>query len=395
MVKFPSTVVLVIADWWGGNGGIEFGRDPGNAKDDSNMKIAQVAPLFESVPPKGYGGTERVVAYLTDALIELGHEVTLFASGDSLTKAKLIPCCEKALRADSSCIDSIALHIVQLQEVFERVQDFDIVHFHTDYLHFPFTHYKIFPHITTLHGKLSIAELQPLYNKFSSQPVISISYSQRFPLPQAQWAGNIYHGLPLDIYSEGDGQGGYAAFIGRISPEKRVDRAIAIAMAAGKKLKIAAKVDQNDKVYFEREIKHLLDNPLVEFLGEIGEDEKEQLLRNAECLLFPIDWPEPFGMVMIEAMACGTPVIAFENGSVPEIIDDGVTGYIVNSILEGIEKLKAVSYLSRKHIRRVFELRFSASRMAEDYLAAYEEQIAGFKRNLNGSAHLYKNYVVG
>ena len=358
------------------------------------MKIAQVAPLFESVPPKKYGGTERVVAYLTDALVEMGHDVTLFASADSLTKAKLVPCAEKALRLDSSCIDTIALHVLQLQEVFDRSREYDIIHFHTDYLHFPFTDQNQIPRITTLHGRLNIAELQPLYNRFTTQPVVSISHSQRFPLPQANWIANVSHGLPLHLYKEGQGRGGYAAFLGRISPEKRVDRAIAIAAAAGKKLKIAAKVDKNDEEYFEREIKHLLSNPYVEFLGEIGEGEKEELLGNAECLLFPIDWPEPFGMVMIEAMACGTPVIAFENGSVTEIIDDGVTGYIVNSVLEAIDKLKSISALPRQHIRAVFESRFSAPRMADNYLQIYENQVVNFKQRLNGSAHLYKNYLV-
>lgn len=359
------------------------------------MKIAQISPLFESVPPKGYGGTERVVAYLTDALVAMGHEVTLFASGDSVTSARLISCCQRALRTDANCVDSLALHIVQLQEVFDRIQEFDIVHFHTDYLHFPFSHYKTFPHLTTLHGRLNIGELQPLYNKFPQQPVVSISYSQRFPLPQARWAANVYHGLPLDLYPRGSGNGGFAAFVGRISPEKRVDRAIAIATGAGKRLKIAAKVDKADQEYFEAEVKHLLENPLVEFLGEVGEAEKQELMGKAECLLFPIDWPEPFGMVMIEAMACGTPVIAFENGSVPEIIDDGVTGYIVNSIPEAIEKLKTVHSLPRTLIRQVFETRFSAERMAADYLKAYQAQIESFKKTTGEAAEgAYQNFLV-
>ncbi len=358
------------------------------------MKIAQVAPLFESVPPKNYGGTERVVAYLTDALVGMGHEVTLFATGDSETKARLVPCSERSLRSDTNCIDSLAYHIVQLQEVFERSNDFDIIHFHTDYLHYPFTYRSHTPRITTLHGRLNLAELQVLYSKFSAQPVVSISHSQRFPLPMANWVANVYHGLPPDLYSEGEGKGGYAAFVGRISPEKRVDRAIAIAVAAGKRLKIAAKVDKADQEYYETEIKPLLDNPLIEFLGEINEAGKNELLGSAECLLFPIDWPEPFGMVMIESMACGTPVIAFENGSVPEIIDDGVTGYIVNSTLEAIEKVKCITSLSRSKIRQCFEHKFCAARMAADYLKVYETQIEKARRFNRETASIYHNFQV-
>ncbi|MES2625701.1 MAG: glycosyltransferase family 4 protein [Pseudomonadota bacterium] len=339
------------------------------------MKIAQIAPLYESVPPATYGGTERVVAYLTDALVDAGHDVTLFASADSLTKAKLVPCCPRSLRTDPACIDPVARHVLQIQEVVERAAEFDIVHFHIDYMHFPLTGKQAFPYVTTLHGRLDIADLQPLYNKFNKQPVVSISYSQRLPLPQAYWVGNVYHGLPMNLYKQGKGDGGYLAFIGRISPEKGVDRAIEIAIKAGKKLRIAAKVDRADERYFESDIKHLLAHPLIEFIGEVDEVNKSALLEGAECLLFPIDWPEPFGMVMIEAMACGTPVLAFGRGSVPEVITDGVSGFIVESVEEALAKLPSVIRMSRQQVRAHFETRFSAGRMAQDYLKVYLKQI--------------------
>lgn len=359
------------------------------------MKIAQVSPLYESTPPRTYGGTERVVAYMCDALTDLGHDVTLFATRDSGTKAKLIPCCEHALRPDPHCTDPMALHILQLQEVVERADEFDIIHFHTDYLHFPLTEMLNIPCVTTLHGRLNMPELQLLYNKFSRQPVISISYAQRFPLSQANWVANVYHGLPKDLYEKGDGDGKYLAFIGRISPEKRVDRAIEIAIKTGKKLLIAAKIDKSDLDYFNKEIKPLLDHPLIEYIGEIGEEEKKAFLGKAECLLFPIDWPEPFGMVMIEAMACGTPVIAFEKGSVPEIIDVGVTGYIVNSIPEAVAKVKEVSRLSRFVIRYTFEMKYSAERMARDYLKLYHKQVSRSGKLKQISAAMYRNPMAG
>lgn len=348
------------------------------------MKIAQVSPLYESVPPKLYGGTERVVAYLIDALVAQGHEVTLFASGDSETNATLTPVCENSLRQDPSCTDHIAYHILQLKMVKDRVHEFDIIHFHTDYLHFPVSEHFTTPYVTTLHGRLNMSELTRIYDAFDEQPVISISYHQRLPLPQACWVGNVYHGLPKSTLKFGNGKGGYVAFIGRISPEKRVDRAIEIAIATNKKIKIAAKVDKVDQEYFDKEIKPLLQHPLVEFIGEINEAEKSDFLGQAECLLFPIDWPEPFGLAMIEAMACGTPVIAFRNGSVPEVLRDGISGYIVNSIPEAVDAMQLIAQLPRKAVRKEFENSFSAERMAKDYVKIYQKLISETERkNLN------------
>lgn len=338
------------------------------------MKIAQVSPLFESVPPKLYGGTERVVSYLTDMLIELGHDVTLFASGDSTTKAKLISSVPKALRLEN-CIDPFAHHICQLQQVTEMADQFDIIHYHTDYFHFPISRLLKYPHLTTLHGRLNIDDLYALYDKFNDMPLVSISYNQRKPLAHVNWVGNVYHGLPTDLYKQGDGKGGYAAFIGRISPEKRVDRAIEIAGKAGITLKIAAKVDANDKKYFETAIRPLLTEPHVDFVGEIGEHEKEAFLGNAKVMLFPIDWPEPFGMVMIESLACGTPVIAFGMGSVPEIIDHKKSGYIAYSVDEAVTALEHIDEIQRDKCRKIFEERFSAVRMAQDYCNLYERLI--------------------
>lgn len=343
------------------------------------MKIAQVAPLFEAVPPKLYGGTERIVSYLTDELARQGHDATLFASGDSKTLAKLEPVVEQALRLDKNVVDPLAHHIVQVQEVMERAHEFDIIHFHTDYLHFPFSAAAGYPNVTTLHGRLDIPDLQPVYRKFNRQPLISISISQRKPLPYANWIATIYHGLPLDLYKYGEGDGDYAAFIGRISPEKRVDRAIEIARRVGMKIKIAAKIDKADQQYYEREIQPLFDLPHVEYIGEIGEDRKSEFLGKAKALLFPIDWPEPFGMVMIEAMACGTPVIAYNNGSAPEVIVPGKSGFIVSSIDEAVKALNNIHLINRTVVRTIFEERFSAKRMANDYLAAYEKTISKSK----------------
>ncbi len=339
------------------------------------MKIAQIAPLYEAVPPKLYGGTERVVHYLTEQLVAEGHDVTLFASGDSITKGKLVSNIDTALRLNPALMDPFAHHIVQLQEVIERAYEFDILHFHTDYSHFPFSNFLQLACITTLHGRLDIPDLQPVYKKFPNQQLVSISNDQRKPIPFANWKATIYHGLPKDLFQIGEGKGEYLAFMGRISPEKRVDRAISIAIACNCKLKIAAKVDKADEIYFEKEIKHLLNHPLVEYIGEIDETQKTEFLGNAKALLFPIDWPEPFGLVMIEAMACGTPVIAFKNGSVPEVIDEGITGFLVESIPQAIEAVKKLNSLSRKQIRRVFEKRFSVNRMTSEYLALYKEII--------------------
>lgn len=336
------------------------------------MRIAQVSPLYERVPPRQYGGTERVVSYLTEELVRQGHEVTLFASGDSLTSAELVPICPRALWWDDSVEDYLAYHVLQLEKVFSRINTFDIVHFHTDYPHFPLS--KLFkePHVTTLHGSLALPDLPALYRQFADMPVVSISDAQREPLPWINWRGTVYHGLPLDHYELHPKPGEYLAFLGRISREKRVDRAIEIAIRLGWPLRIAAKVSDADREYYETEIRHLLANPLIEYIGEIEESEKNDFLGNARALLFPIDWPEPFGLAMIEALACGTPVVAFSRGSIPEIIDQGVTGFVVDSVDEAVQAVEEISSLSRERCRQTFEERFSARRMAQDYVAIYQ-----------------------
>ncbi|HWA73210.1 MAG TPA: glycosyltransferase family 4 protein [Polyangiaceae bacterium] len=335
------------------------------------MRIAQIAPLYESVPPLAYGGTERVVHYLTEELVAMGHDVTLFASGDSQTAAKLVPGCARALRLDPSCQDPLAHHMVMLGQLAKLREHFDVFHFHIDYLHFTLSRALALPQLTTLHGRLDLPDLPAVYREFEDLPVVSISDAQRLPLPDAGWIGTVLHGLPRDDLGFTANPEDYFAFVGRISPEKRVDRAIAIATRLGVKLKIAAKVDRADQAYHEREIAPLLDNPLVEFIGEIGQRDKASFFGNARALLFPIDWPEPFGLVMIEAMACGTPVVAFRNGSVPEVIDDGVTGFIVSDMEQAIDAAARVDTLNRARIREVFEQRFTARRMAEDYLELY------------------------
>jgi glycosyltransferase involved in cell wall biosynthesis len=335
------------------------------------MRIAQIAPLYESVPPHLYGGTERVVSYLTEELVRQGHDVTLFASGDSVTQATLIAPCERSLRLSPDCSDPLAHHAILYDQVLSRKNDFDILHFHTDYAHFPISKSLELPVVTTVHGRLDIPDLLPLYRHFSQMPVVSISMAQRDPLEKANWVGNVYHGLPAELHSLCDNPSDYLAFLGRISPEKRPDRAIRIAVRAGMKLKIAAKIDRVDREYFDSQIKPLLKRPGIEFIGEISESEKSSFLGNALAYLFPIDWPEPFGLTMIEAMACGTPTIAFNCGSVPEIIEDGVTGYIVESEEEAVRALGLLHLLQRKTCREVFEKRFSARRMAEEYLAIY------------------------
>lgn len=336
------------------------------------MKIAQVAPLYESVPPKLYGGTERVVSYLTEELVKQGHDVTLFGSGDSVTRASLVPICDKALRLDRArLIDPLAHHFRMLEMVFRRAHEFDVIHFHIDYLHFPITRRPPVTALTTLHGRLDIPELGPLFQLFQDTNLVSISNAQRQPLPFVNWVGTVYHGLPIEQYRFQSKPGSYLAFLGRISPEKRVDRAIQIAKQAGMELKIAAKVDSVDSDYFETKIKPLLKGPLIEYIGEIGEGEKNEFLGNASALLFPIDWPEPFGLVMIEAMACGTPTIAYRNGSVPEVLEDKKTGFIVNSLQDAVRAVDRISLLSRHTCRTIFEQRFSASRMAGDYLRIY------------------------
>jgi glycosyltransferase involved in cell wall biosynthesis len=344
------------------------------------MKIAQVAPLMESVPPRLYGGTERIVSYITEELVEQGHDVTLFASGDSITSARLVSPCAQALRLNPDAVDALPLHFLQLEQVFARLAQFDVIHFHTDYLHFPVSRRHRFPHVTTLHGRLDIPELGLLYDCYRDEPVVSISDNQRRPLPQARWMATVHHGLPPENFPwterAADGESRYLAFLGRISPEKRVDVAIEIARRTGMRLKIAAKIDRADREYFDATIAPLLAHAHVEFIGEIGEEEKATFLGGAHALLFPIDWEEPFGLVMIEAMACGTPVIAFRRGSVPEVIDDGVTGFIVDSLDDAVAATARVPELSRRACRQTFDRRFTSVRMAADYMAVYRRLLS-------------------
>ena len=347
------------------------------------MKIAQVAPLYESVPPQLYGGTERVVSYLTEELVRQGHDVTLFASGDSVTSAQLISTCRRALRLDPDCVDQIAHHLVLLEEVFRRAEDFDVLHFHVDYLHFPWSRRHPVRHLTTLHGRLDIPDLVPLYREYPEMPVVSISDSQRKPLPELNWLATVHHGLPPRLHDCGQGPGDYLAFVGRVSPEKGLDRAIEIAGRAGLPLKIAAKVDKADRMYFEQVIRPQLGQPHVEFLGEIDEKDKGRLLGGACALLFPIDWPEPFGMVMIEAMACGTPIVAFRRGSVPEILVDGRTGFVCDSVDEAVAAVERLSEVPRREVRRVFEERFTAERMVRDYVAIYQRLLMEGRSDAN------------
>ena len=339
------------------------------------MRIAQVSPLFESVPPKYYGGTERIVSYLTEELHRMGHDVTLFASADSETSARLVPVCEHSLRLNNICVDWLAHHILMLERVFRSAHEFDILHFHIDYLHFLLSRRQSLRQVTTLHGRLDIPDLVPLYREFSDMPVISISNAQRKPLKTANWAATVYHGLPMDLYPFRSEQGTYLAFLGRISPEKRVDRAIQIANQTGIPLKIAAKVDKSDENYFQEKIKPLLSNSLVGFVGEINEHEKKEFLAHAYALLFPIDWPEPFGLVMVESLACGTPVVAFRNGSVDEVMEEGRTGFIVDSLSDAVKAVHAIPRISRLECRRTFEERFTVHRMAEDYTRVYERLV--------------------
>ncbi len=341
------------------------------------MRIAQVAPLYESVPPKLYGGTERIVSWLTEELVRLGHEVTLFASGDSLTTARLIPACPQSLRQHPGCIDQLAHHVNLLQSVIEERNNFDLIHFHIDYLHFPLSRREQLVQVSTLHGRLDIPDLVPLYQTFPDMPVVSISDAQRSPLPWANWQGTVHHGLPERNLRFRPEKGKYLAFLGRTSPEKGVAESIEIAKRAGMPLKIAAKIDRTDKEYFETEIKPLLDHSLIEFVGEIGFAEKNDFLGNAAALLFPINWPEPFGIVMIEAMACGVPVIAFRRGSVPEVIEDGVNGFMVRNVAGAVAALKSLDELDRAVCRQRFEERFTASRMAADYMKIYTRIASG------------------
>ena len=348
------------------------------------MKIAQISPLFERVPPRKYGGTERVVSWLTEELVAQGHQVTLFASGDSITSANLVSAYPHSLREHGSR-ETLAPHVLLLEEVFVRAHEFDVLHFHIDALHYPLSRRQQTPHLTTLHGRLDFPELYSLYRKFRQIPVASISDAQRLPLPWLNWRATVHHGMPKELFGFWPKPGAYLAFLGRISPEKRADWAIQIARRAGIPLRIAAKVDEVDRPYFEREIEPLLPGSGAEFVGEIGDSEKERFLGEAYALLFPVDWPEPFGIVMIEAMACGTPVVAYRQGSVPEIIRDGETGFVVDSLDDAVAAIGRISEVRRARCRQVFEERFSARRMARDYLRLYTE-LASSEGNLRIAA---------
>ena len=343
------------------------------------MRIAQVAPLYESVPPKLYGGTERIVAHLTNALVDLGHDVTLFATQDAHTKAKLVPVRDQPIRLDVSKLKSdLAAHLSMLHEVYRRRADFDIIHFHTDMLHFPMFEDIASRSVTTLHGRLDMKDLAGVYARWPDYPLVSISDDQRLPLATANWIKTIHHGVApvaAPFRPTGAAVAPYLLFLGRISPEKRPDRAIAIATRSGMPLKIAAKVDAADKLYFETAIEPLLGDPLIQFIGEVNDAEKPELIGNARALLFPIDWPEPFGLVMIEAMACGTPVIAWRCGSVPEVMEHGVTGFVVDSDEEAVAAVHRLGEIDRAGVRSAFERRFTAHVMATNYVALYASVI--------------------
>lgn len=339
------------------------------------MKIAQIAPLAESVPPKLYGGTERIVSYLTEELVRQGHDVTLFASGDSVTSAELVPVTDMALRLNPHVRDPIPYHMILLEAVRRRADEFDALHFHVDLIHMPLVQDILGRTVTTLHGRLDMPDLPAFYRTFCDHSLVSISDNQRLPMPPVNWAGTVHHGLPADLltprFTSNDG---YLAFLGRISPEKRPDRAIRIAARSGVKLRIAAKVDNVDKHYWETEIAPLIDRyPNIEFIGEINEAQKNEFLGNASALLFPIDWPEPFGLVMIEAMACGTPVIAFRCGSVAEVIQHNVSGFIVDNEDQAVDAVARVRDMDRRLVRAAFDARFTAERMAADYVRLYHD----------------------
>ncbi|QCI68519.1 glycosyltransferase family 4 protein [Phreatobacter stygius] len=362
------------------------------------MKIAQIAPLCERVPPRFYGGTERIVSYLTEELVRQGHDVTLFASGDSVTSANLVRCSDMALRLNPSVKDYLPYHVIMLDEVARRADEFDVLHFHIDILQFPLIRGLADRTVTTLHGRLDLPDMKPFYAAFPEVPLVSISQHQREPMPPAlNWVGMVHHGLPPDLLTfNPTPSGDYLAFLGRISPEKRPDRAIEIALAAGVPLKIAAKVDKVDQVYWETVIEPMVTaHPSIDYIGEISEQEKAEFLGNARALLFPIDWPEPFGLAMIEAMACGTPVIAFRSGSVPEVVDHGRSGFIVDTIVEAAEAVPLASTLSRAGVRATFEARFTAARMAADYVDIYRAlpgvraEAARFRRRNGDGAGLH------
>jgi glycosyltransferase involved in cell wall biosynthesis len=343
------------------------------------MRIAQVAPLIECVPPKLYGGTERVVSWLTEELVRLGHDVTLFASGDSQTSAELVACSDRALRLDPNVKDVLPHNVLLLERIRQRVDEFDLIHFHIDFTYFPLFRHIANRTLSTLHGRLDIPDLVPLYEEFSEMPLVSISNNQRLPMPPVNWQATIYHGQPVDdLPFEENPSLDYIAFLGRVSPEKRPDRAIEIAVKTGMPLRMASKIDRVDQEYFDESIKPMIEanRNLVDFTGEFEIDEKRPFLGNAKAVLFPIDWPEPFGLVMIESMSCGTPVIGFRCGSVPEVIDDGVTGFIVDTVDEAVEALQRIDSLDRRKIRERFVERFSDTRMTADYVSLYERMLA-------------------
>ena len=335
------------------------------------MRIAQIAPLYESVPPARYGGTERMVSYLTEALVGEGHDVTLFASGDSMTTATLVPTTRRSLRSDPDCRDPFPHHVLQLEQVARQTAMFDVLHFHTGVMHYPMARRLASAHLTTLHGRLDVPDLGPLFDEFRDLPLVSISNAQRAPFPDLHWRRTIHHGLPEHLFRPGPGRGDYLLFLGRLSPEKRPDRAIAIAKRSGRPLLIAAKVGHADQTYFDSEIRPLIDGRHIQFLGEVNDTEKQALLGDACALIFPIDWPEPFGLVVIESLACGTPVIAWPHGSVPELVSGGETGFLVSSVQEAVQAVARIGEISRAVCRRVFEERFLDTRMARDYLATY------------------------
>jgi glycosyltransferase involved in cell wall biosynthesis len=360
------------------------------------MRIAQIAPLYECVPPKLYGGTERVVSYLTEELVRQGHDVTLFASGDSKTSAELVPCCDMALRLNPSIRDPLPYHVIMMEQIRQRAHEFEILHFHVDYLHAPLVRQLSCPAITTHHGRLDLSDLASFYGVFHDMPLVSISRHQRGYLRHANWIGTVHHGLPRDLLPfQPDAGEGFLVFLGRISPEKRPDLAIEIAAKAGVPLKIAAKVDRVDQAYWSEKIEPMVRaHTIVEFIGEINEQEKAELLGNAAALLFPIDWPEPFGLVMIEAMACGTPVIALRRGSVPEVVEDGVSGFIVDTVEQAVAAVRRIPDLDRATVRAVFERRFTAERMAKDYVEIYHrivaprEAVTKFERSIRPATQL-------
>jgi glycosyltransferase involved in cell wall biosynthesis len=341
------------------------------------MRIAQIAPLAESVPPKLYGGTERVVAWLVDELVSLGHEVTLFASGDSRTRGNLHPVWPRALRLGRPAADPAAACTAQLEAIAQRVEDFDVVHSHIDWLHLPLLSRLGVPFITTMHGRLDLPGLSDVVRQFSDAPFVSISDNQRLPLARANWRGTVHHGLPADLFRPSYGQGSYLAFLGRLTAEKGPESAIRIARAAGMQLRIAAKLPRGERRYFKDRLEPKIDGTQIRLIGEVNDEAKQPFLAGAAALLFPIDWPEPFGLVMIEAMACGTPVIAFRSGSVPEVIDEGVTGFVVDDEEQAVQAVKRLGELDRRRVRERFEKRFTAGRMAADYVSHYQSVVNG------------------